>query len=334
MSENNNCYLIDWFSASCLLDDFFDIFDILGFNLDVVSSFSDGYGHHGYAKSMHFEGIFVYFDYYTGEPRVWVEMSGTGCRTFETYTNGKTFLDLFRLSVGDEPFFSLLRVDFAYDIYDDVFLYDRLRSARDSGCIISSFDQSKIEEVVKVVGGEAVPQYLGRTMYFGSQSSDVRFRLYDKKLERNRDDISSSWYRFELQFRRSSSLDFVANYVRAVDSGCTIGEIFAAFVGDRISVRERNYADSNYRRWAVADWWQRFVNTSCSIQHIEQKDKSYNVTNAMYLASNMYGNTFDVLLQTIGVDQTLELVRNRAQQLNLKQIEAIRDYNNRFGDNK
>lgn len=328
---NSNCYLIDWFSASCVLDDFFDIFDILGFGLDVVSSFQDGYGHHGFGKSMHFEGIFVYYQYYTGEPRVWIEMSGTGCRTFETYTDGKTFLDLFRLSVGSEPFFSLLRVDFAYDIYDDPFLYDRMKSARDSGCIISSFDQSEINETIKLKGGEAVPQYLGRTMYFGSKSSEIRFRLYDKRLELKRDDVDS-WFRFELLFRRLSALDFVTNYVRAVDTGCSVGDVFTAFVGDRISVRERNFADSNYRRWAVADWWLRFVNTSLTIKHIEVKDQSYNVLNAMYLASNMYGNTFDVLLQTIGVDELVKLVRNRAQQLNVKQLEAIRDYHNKFGD--
>lgn len=331
MSKENNCYLIDWFSASCLLDDLFDIFDILGFSTEVVSSFQDGYGHHGYSKSMHYDGIFIYYQYYTGEPRVWVEMSGSGCRTFETYTDGKTFLDLFRLSVGDLPLFSLLRVDLAYDIYDDPFLYDRLRSARDSGCIISSFDQSEIDETVKIKGGEAVPQYLGRTLYFGSQTSEVRFRLYDKKLERCRDDLSS-WFRFELQFRRAAALDFVTNYVRAMDLGYTVGAVFSSFVGDRISVRDRNFVDSNYRRWAVAEWWQRFVNTSYIIKHIEVKEKSYNVLNAMHLASTMYGNTFDVLLQTIGVEKTVQLVRDRAQQLNVKQVEAIRDYNNKFGD--
>lgn len=323
MPENNNCYLIDWFSASCFVDDYSDLFDILGFNnLEVVSSFQFGYGHHGYGKSVFFNGLYIYHDYFDDPCRCWIEMSGTGCRTFETYSEGVTFNDLFQRCVGVEPFFKINRVDVAYDIYDDCFIFDRMKSAVSSGCVISKFGSYEITEGQKLQGGVSSPDFIGRTLYFGSSKSDLLFRLYDKKLERKRDDIDS-WYRWEMVFHRDKALELVTNLINSDN----VGAVFTAYLNQYISVRERSFTDSNYRRWDVPEWWRRFVDTSESVKPLSKKDESYNVYNAQFLIEHQYGNTIDVILRTLGADALIDLVNSRAQQLNLKQLNAIRLYN-------
>lgn len=320
---SDNCYLIDWFSASCCVDDYSEIFDILGFNsLEVCSSFQSGYGHHGYGKSLYLNGLYIYHDYYDDPRRCWVEMSGTGCRTFETYSEGVTFSDLFRRCVGDEPFFKLNRVDLAYDIYNDQLLFDRMKSAVSSGCVISKFGSYELTEGQKLQGGLSCPDYVGRTMYFGSSKSELLFRLYDKKLERIRDDIDS-WYRWEIVFHREKALELVTNLLSSDD----VGAVFSAYLNEYISVRERSFTDSNYRRWNVPDWWRRFVQTSEHINYLSKKDESYNVYNAQFLIEHQYGNTIDVILQTMGADSLIDLVNSRAQKMNLKQLNAVRLYN-------
>lgn len=325
----NNCYLIDWFSASCFVDDYSDIFPILGFYSDICYSFQDGYGHHGYSRCVYLGGIYIYYDYRDDPRRCWVEMSGQGCRTFETYSDGVTFLDLFRRCVGDDPFFILNRVDLAYDIYNDPFLFDRMKSAIDGGCCISRFGTTELQETKTLQGGSCSPDFSGRTLYFGSPSSDIRFRLYDKKLERKRDDLPS-WYRFEMVFRRGKALELALN----ISSRSELGGIFCGYLKEYLSVRDRSSTDSNYRRWLPAPWWERFTSSAENITELSKKEVSYNVMNAQYLVREMYGNTIDVILQTMGADELVELVRNREQRMNFAQINAVRLYklNNKDSD--
>lgn len=326
MPENNNCYLIDWFSASCKLNDYTELYNVLGFYGDECNAFKDGYGHHGYSKSVYFNGIFIYYDYVQEPGRVWLEMSGTGCRTFETFADGVTFLDLFKRCIGDDPFFTVNRVDLAYDIFDDPLLFDRIKNASESGCIISQFGQAEIQECYNLVGGSLARDFIGRTIYFGSAKSELRFRLYDKRLERKRDDLIS-WYRLEIVFRRSLALEFITNLL---SSASDVGSVFNGYIDHYLRIVERG-SDSNYRRWSSPDWWKRFTLRASKIKKIEKKDSKYNILNAQYLVQNMYGNTIDVILETLGVSGLVQLVDERVSNLNYDQINAIRSYHMQKG---
>lgn len=317
-----NCYLIDWFSASCKLDDYTELYNHLGFYGEECNAFKDGYGHHGYTKCVYYNGIYIYYDYPAEPGRVWLEMSGTGCRTFETLADGVTFIDLFRLCLGEDPFFTVNRVDLAYDIYDDPLLFDRVKNASESGCIVSQFGQAEIQESYNLIGGSYTRDYIGRTLYFGSAKSELRFRLYDKRLERKRDDLSS-WYRLEMVFRRSLAVEFIDNLFSYPD--INMGSIFQGYVDHYLRVVERS-KDSNYRRWSTPDWWSRFVFNASCIHKLEKKTSSYNILNAQYLVQNMYGNTIDVILETLGISGLVQLVEERESNLTYDQVNAIRAY--------
>lgn len=226
MSENHNCILVDWFSAVCFLTDYNELFPVLGLISPECNHFKEGSGKHGYRNCVYLideaeksRGLFIYYNYFDDEElegsglprRVWLEMSGIGCRAFESLAVDVTFMDILQMCDVDrpdeEPFFKINRLDIAYDIYNDPLLFDRVKAARADGCIISPLSSSQLVEDVQLIGGSS-PQFTGRTLYFGSAQSEIRFRLYDKKLERHRDDIDS-WFRWEVQLRRDEALRFV-----------------------------------------------------------------------------------------------------------------------------
>lgn len=343
MAEQN-CILVDWFSAVCFLEDYNELFPILGLVSAECDRFKDGTGRYGFRKCIYLvdtsdksRGIFIYYDYYedselegSGLPRrVWLEMSGMGCRAFESLSEGVTFLDLLKKCVvdrpDDEPFFKINRLDIAYDIYNDPLLFDRVKAARADGCIISALSSSQLVEDVELVGGK-FPDYIGRTLYLGSAQSEIRFRLYDKKLERHRDDIES-WYRWEVQLRREQALRFCeALFTLSKGETPNIGECYKALLDNYVRIVKRDPNDSNYRRWASPVWWQRFVNHTLKFEHLSKKGIEYNLLSAVYLVEHQYGNTIDTILKTLGEAALIELVKNRSQELNFKQLNAIRLY--------
>ncbi|WP_250638314.1 replication initiation factor domain-containing protein [Lactobacillus johnsonii] len=59
--------------------------------------------------------------------------------------------------------------------------------------------------------------FLGRTMYFGSQASDLFCRVYDKTLERkinsDQKDIPEKWTRLEMVYRKDRAKKLVDHMI-------------------------------------------------------------------------------------------------------------------------
>ena len=91
---DNNCILVDWFSASTQIYDPAGLIEYLGLD---EKSFMHIHGFYGYADRLYFGGISIHYNQ-TGndseKPSVLLEMSGKGCRQFETAST-KTFIQLF-----------------------------------------------------------------------------------------------------------------------------------------------------------------------------------------------------------------------------------------------
>ena len=338
MSEyGQNCFLIDWFSASCVLDagtDWTDMLPILGLEKCDPESFTDGWGHHGYKKSRSNLGIRIYYDFTDDDnvisKRYWVEMSGRGCRTFETLST-KTFTDLFKLCVPAAPdkdpvFARVSRIDLAFDIFDNPFIFDRVKAARASRSIVSLFGVSTLCEGETLTPGGAAANYTERTIYFGSMKSDIYMRLYDKKLERLRSDIDS-WYRWEIVFKNSNALELIQTYLR--DYYCKsepVGRMFYTYLNKYISIRDYNPSDTNYRRWNVSSWWETFTSGFTTIQKLSKRKIDYNMQHVCDLTQRVYGNTIDTILRTKGEKALIDLIKSRATHLNDAQLHLIAEF--------
>lgn len=337
----DNCFLIDWFSATCHLEYYDQLFGVLGIDLSKYEFVRKDHSLHGFRSGVYHGGISIYFDNSQDDTLVWVEMSGSGCRTFEEIST-KSFSDLLRLCYSsrrdEKPFFHLSRVDVAYDIFDDPFLFDRLKYSVNGSLIVSGLSECLVEEKSKIECGAPI-DYTGRTIYFGSPRSELRFRLYDKRLERMRDDVES-WYRFEIMLRNDRAAELAYNYCHYVldSESLTLGNIFCSYLDKYLSVRDRG-SDSNPRRWRVAPWWSEFIKKAVKLRRLDSKPTSYNIYGVMSFVQRQAGNSIDVLLKTIGVEGLSKLIRDRQSDLTPEQISVINEYhslydvnNNSWGD--
>lgn len=95
----------------------------------------------------------------------------------------------------------------------------------------------------------------GRTLCFGSRSSDSYMRIYDKVAERASRGVavdSSHWIRCEVEYKRKAAHESV---IFAAFSGC--GAIVGLIRG-LIEFKEPG-EDTNKSRWAPAAWWLDFL---------------------------------------------------------------------------
>ena len=112
--DTQNKFLIDWFSFTSKIHNIESIIRFLGLE---ELKFEEIYGCQGYKNRHYFDGINIHYNSERNEG-VWVEMSGQGCRNFETYSK-ITFDDLFILILcGDSGDYHVTRLDVAYDDFN------------------------------------------------------------------------------------------------------------------------------------------------------------------------------------------------------------------------
>ncbi len=131
------------------------------------------------------------------EGNVTVEMTGKGCRAFESFGHGD-FDFLFNLAKDKE--INVTRLDIAFDERENkINIYELGRLTMESDEVdkplhfVSEFhDHSFIQPRRKLSKGA--------TIYWGSKRSEVFYRIYDKAKERG--DLESHWIRYECQMRK------------------------------------------------------------------------------------------------------------------------------------
>ena len=171
-------------------------------------------GAHGFMWRQYFNGISIHFNekrfdsnYFkmTAEEKeetkkddfIWLEMSGQGCRAFETYGNGNYEL-LFEIARSDPENIHITRLDVAFDDITDVFDINVVCDETRQEHFVS---RSKKHQTIYSNGGNSV--------LFGSRQSNVLIRIYDKAKERGYDDPDLHWIRCELQLKDVNAFGFV-----------------------------------------------------------------------------------------------------------------------------
>ena len=160
----------------------------------------------------------------TAEMGIHVQMSGQGCRQFETYYD-VTWEELFYRIIELNGKFT--RIDLAIDDIryrnDPPYftLQQLIRKTKRNECK-SKFKKARRVETIEIGSGQSK----GQTIYFGSSQSDVQVRAYEKNFERENEgkeleEHLTAWNRVEIQL-----CDDRANAtVLAILSGVIIGEI-------------------------------------------------------------------------------------------------------------
>ena len=260
----DNCLLYDWLTFT--LPDL-TLQETLSFlNLPDNISWTEGLGSRlFYAERRAFSGLSIHSTPDLDSRRLnkgcCVEMSGQGCRAYETYAGSMSSL----ISRVRDAGYSVSRVDIAYDDFSGVIDLDRMaQQARD-------FHFTSRLQARKVVDSSEFSdlEISGLTVSHGSKSSNTFFRCYDKRVERNAFNIFPHWVRFEIQLRDVNASGFL-------DLPGDLGSKFAGLLRQYLLYRDPIESDSNKRRWPVSSWWSDFLGSAEAISVASSRDLDYN----------------------------------------------------------
>lgn len=313
MLENHNAIIFDWLSFTSLSDGVDDLKAILGLShvqwIELERPFN------GYTHSIYFNGITICW----GVPQSWggdyhkdttyVNMSGSGCRAYETHSSNCDWNSLLALLVSCEDY-HISRLDVSYDDFDNVLDMDIIyHESLQRDHMITTFRRGFWELGILNAKKE-------RTVYFGSKKSNLMFRIYDKKEERNRSDLSH-WVRWEIQMRDDRACNFVRKYI---ENDYNIGEVFVGVIYNYIRFVEPEENDTNNRRWGLQEWYQKFIGNAEKIKLFEKKYEEYNLYKLKQTTTKKFGGATATYFQAVGVTQAVKDIFKDCSKSNPKYI--------------
>lgn len=317
-STRENSILIDWLSLTSKLHSPQEIITLLGME---ECTWQAGYGANGYREKLWFDSISIHYEG-RADMGVWLEMSGQGCRAFETYGHGN-YNVLFDL-VLNEPLINITRLDVAFDEYEGILDIDRLCSDTLKGRYRS---KAEFFNVMQSSNGKSID--------IGSHQSAVMIRIYDKLAERLsklkkesdkekiRDEIPY-WIRIELQMRDERAKEFVRHLYGK--------EIGIAYTGVLRNYLEYGYFrdESGKRTFRMFDYWDKVLKGAEKLSIYVTPGVDYNLARCERYVVNQAGNAIDCLFQIYGKDYVEKLIKKRTTKPNPKYINLINKYKDEF----
>lgn len=182
--EEKNIVLYDWLSFTSKVHSPDELINALGLG---HVPWTETKGARGYRDRKYFSCISIHYNG-RDDMGVWVEMSGQGCRTFESLSTIK-WEDLFKFIHKND--LHMTRLDVAFDDHTGILPMDQIIADAQAGMFVSRMNY-----------WETVLSSKGATVQIGSPQSKVLIRIYDKAAERGYDS-DVHWIRCEMQLRDS-----------------------------------------------------------------------------------------------------------------------------------
>lgn len=294
--------LIDWLSITSKIHTQQQIISLLGME---SATWTITKGAHGYKDRLYYNCISIH---YNGSPDmgVWLEMSGQGCRCFETVGHGD-FDMLLQLVMDNPQDMKVTRMDVAFDDHSGILDLQQICQ-----------DTRLQNYVAKATAWQVVESNKGAAVYIGSQQSDVLIRIYDKAAERNITD-GSHWVRVELQLRRDRALEFSR-------LPGTIGERYAGVLVNYLRYVVPADDDSNKWRWPLTDYWADLIGAAAALSIYTKPGLEYNVLRCERYVYTQAGNAIDALIKCYGPEQFLDKLQRRTVRPNPKYTHMIDEF--------
>ena len=297
---DENIILYDWLSFTTKVSDPHYLVQILG--MDDIP-WQNTKGARGYQDRLYFNAISIH---YNGREDMgcWCEMSGQGCRAFESLTNlPDKWDDLFEeiRAAG----MNITRLDVACDDHTGLLDIDQIIQDTRRRHYVSRSDYWEIIESSK-----------GQSLQFGSPQSDVLIRIYDKARERNCPE-DEHWIRCELQLRRDRAVSFAGLQL-------PIGPAFCGVVINYLRFVEPD-TDSNKWRWPLTPYWSEFLCHADAIRIYRSPGIEYNLDRCEKYVIGQAGNAIDAYIQIMGVDKFLHKLEHRGTKPNPKYANLVEE---------
>ena len=252
-------------------------------------------GFYGYKDRLYYDGIHIHYNGFD-DMGICVEMSGQGCRNFETHGTGD-YDSIFSLVLehynekSDLREMNLKRLDVAYDDFNGVLDLPFLVCETQMQNYVARFND-----------WECICGNKGMSVNHGSKKSDVYIRIYDKKLERGREDIEH-WVRCEMQLRSNCALGFIKlkgdirkNYFDVLNNYLR----YIVSVGD----------DTNKRRSPTAPHWLNFIETFETVSIFDKPGVEYNLSHLGGYVFGQAGGAITTMIDIVGVDNFILQLRD------------------------
>lgn len=312
----SNRLIYDWVSFSTRIHKPDEIMDLIGMRdvpWEIIS------GHNGYTFAHFFGGISIYFcdgDMSHVGGFYLLNMSGQGCRTFETYGNGD-YNSLFRLVQKEEGKLKALqdvritRLDIAYDDMVGILDLEHICNKTLRNEFTSRF-KSRPDVINKPAADGISANCIGSSANFGSKHSNVYIRIYNKALERGfSDDVH--WVRCEIQLRAEDACGFVYKLKEF-----SMSELYCGTLKNYLTYRERNDNDSNKRRWEESPFWIMFLNNASAISIVEKPGVIYNLSACERYVLTQPVGSIKTLITIYGAEAFIDMIENAPKPKNPK----------------
>ena len=304
MEKSSNLILFDWLTFTSHADSPESLMQLLG--LEKVPWQKMEKGRNGYRQRYFFENISILFD---GAEKmgVCVDMSGTGCRTFETYSQ-ISWLELMDILVYGTGDYNVTRLDMAFDDRTGILDIDDLREDTDDHLYVSRSRTWKVE-----YGSQ------GTTIYHGSPKSDMYIRIYDKAAERGLDNVH--WIRVEMQMRDEIAKGFI--------DGLMIhptGVQFRGVLHNYLRYVVNPGTDENMSRWPMAEYWDQLLEGVQRITCWSAPGTEYNEFHLSNFVLNQAGNALDCYLRIFGIEDLIRELGRRSVKMSPKYQRLIDKY--------
>lgn len=252
MTEINRKIIVDWLQFTLLMDTGLDtVLKILKQKKEDFEALDKG--GLGYKRQILNNSIRIYFDGLPGMG-ICVSVSGKGCRYLES--QGQNLWQLiFRLARSAR--INITRIDLALDT--SIKLIDRVRQSVDKKKYISKC--RNISYICKSLESSTRTE----TIYFGSRSSELMIRLYDKAVEQKLDDVD--WERWEIVLKKNKIKEVIP--LLEQDISQTFKDILYTYFRPIKSI------ESNKSRSKVCPWYLDFLGKVKKISlYSEPKEKT------------------------------------------------------------
>ena len=307
----DNVLLIDYLTISSKIDNEWSLIRLFGLE---GCTWEKGKACNGYREALWYESIKVLYDASQDDMGVCIELSGQGCRTFETYGHGD-YGFIFDTIFNEPDDYNISRLDIAFDDRTGIFDFDRLADDTHKGNYTSRSNTWSV-----TLGNKE------RIIYHGSKKSDVLIRIYDKALERNKQS-EGHWIRFELQLRREKALNFAKMYGRFHETFYDVVYTYLRYiVHDDLTT---------ITRCSMTDYWREFLGAAKLTTLSSDLGVDYNLARLDNFVMRQAGNAVETYIAITGKDAFFRNLKERGTAMNEKYkrlLERYGEYDARHND--
>lgn len=329
----SNKILIDWLSFTISNIDIEVLIDLFGFG-DML--FVELRGNRGYASKYFCDGVNINYGKTSDDMAdFWVELSGQGCRVFESYGHGDWIYLLSNLLDNDT--INITRLDVAYDDFNGLINLDYIVAD-----VLSQHFISKSRSKRYKCGSFCVELSSdGTCVTIGKCKSNMMVRIYDKAAERNAEAEFEHWVRCEEQLRYQNAMQFCkllckhqvvmpgGDFVGISMEGLNIDKLYFGVLNNYLRFIDVSAnSDTNLWRKPMAEHWERFAHsvTDERVSLWVKPGVEYNVLRLDRVVEHYFSGAVVTYTLIHGIDKLVSVLIDRIPYLNTKYKYLLRDH--------